>query len=143
MLDLRVRKQCENASRIASFLSDHHVVEHVNYPGLPGSSDFERATKLFDSFGGMLSLELKGGIDVADKFINALSIPIHTVSLGSVESLVIRPAVTAYASVPAEERMKLGISDRLIRLSVGIEDADDLIRDMNRALAVVDTLVPK
>ena len=82
----------------------------------------------------MLSFELHGGVDAAEAFLGQVEIPILAVSLGGVESLIIRPSVTAYANVPADERKRLGVRDGLIRLSVGIEDADELIADLDQAL---------
>jgi cystathionine beta-lyase/cystathionine gamma-synthase len=131
---LRVRRQNESALKIARFLASAPAVIRVNYPGLPAHRGHDRARELFEGFGGMLSFELAGGVDAALRFLGQVSIPIVAVSLGGVESLIIRPAATAYANVPADERMRLGITDSLIRLSVGIEDADELIADLRRAL---------
>jgi cystathionine beta-lyase/cystathionine gamma-synthase len=133
-LPLRVFRQNETALRIARFLADHPAVAGVNYPGLPTNPGHERARRLFAGFGGMVSFELHGGVEAAERLLGRLTIPLVAVSLGGVESLVIRPAVTAYADVAAEERGRLGVTDGLIRLSVGIENADELIADFTQAL---------
>jgi cystathionine gamma-synthase/cystathionine gamma-lyase/cystathionine beta-lyase len=133
-LVLRVRHQNESAQCIAQRLAGHREVEHVSYPGLPDHPDHERARRLLQGFGGMMSVRLHGGVAAAERFLERLTIPIHAASLGGVETLVIRPAQTAYASVPADERRRLGVTDDLIRLSVGIEDTDELWEDLERAL---------
>ena len=131
---LRVRQQNQSALLIARFLEAHPAVTRVNYPGLESHPAHERARALFDGFGGMLSFELAGGVTAADRFLERVTIPIVAVSLGGVESLVIRPAITAYANVPRPERERLGVSEGLVRLSVGIEDTDELINDLRAAL---------
>jgi cystathionine beta-lyase/cystathionine gamma-synthase len=131
---LRVRQQCASALKIARFLDDLPAVTRVNYPGLPANPGHDRARELFAGFGGMLSFEIDGGVEAAERFLKRVTIPIVAVSLGGVESLIIRPAATAYANVPADERARLGVTDGLIRLSVGIEDADELIADLETAL---------
>ncbi len=131
---LRVRQQNESALLIARFLEQHPSVDRVNYPGLESHPAHRRACDLFDGFGGMLSFELTGGLDAADHLLQRVTIPIVAVSLGGVESLIIRPAATAYANVEPEERLRLGVRDCLIRLSVGIEDTNDLIGDLRQAL---------
>ncbi len=131
---LRVRQQNQSALLIARFLEAHPAVTRVNYPGLESHPAHERARALFDGFGGMLSFELAGGVTAADRFLERVTIPIVAVSLGGVESLVIRPAATAYANVPRQERERLGVSEGLVRLSVGIEDTDELIDDLRAAL---------
>ncbi|MHC5005714.1 MAG: trans-sulfuration enzyme family protein, partial [Planctomycetota bacterium] len=136
-LGLRVARQNESALRVAAALEAHPAVERVNYPGLPSHPGHERARRLFRGFGGMISFELDGGAGAAESFIERLAIPIHAASLGGVESLVIRPATTAYANVPPEERTRLGVTDGLIRMSVGIEDPDELVADVRGALDAV------
>ena len=131
---LRVRQQNQSALLIARFLEAHPAVTRVNYPGLESHPAHERARALFDGFGGMLSFELAGGVAAADRFLERVTIPIVAVSLGGVESLAIRPAATAYANVPRQERERLGVSEGLVRLSVGIEDTDELINDLRAAL---------
>ncbi|MHC5023079.1 MAG: trans-sulfuration enzyme family protein [Planctomycetota bacterium] len=134
-LALRVRHQNSSAGRIARFLDEHPAVARVNYPGLESHPGHDRARALFDGFGGMLSFEPAGDNDAAARLLDRVNIPLHAVSLGGVESLIVRPAVTAYANVPADERARLGVGDTLVRLSVGIEDADELIADLDHALA--------
>jgi len=133
-LAVRMRQHNEGAMRIAGFLSGHPRVENVNYPGLPDHPQHDRAARLFTGFGGMLSFELKGDAQSADRFIGALKIPIIAPSLGGVESLITRPATTSHAGLSPKDRAKLGISDRLIRLSVGIEAVEDLLEDFDSAL---------
>jgi cystathionine beta-lyase/cystathionine gamma-synthase len=132
-LPLRVKYQNESALRIAKFLEGRDEVQRVNYPGLASHPQHERAARLFEGFGGMLSFELKGGKEAANRFFHSVTIPIITVSLGSVETLMTIPAITSHAGVSQEDLGKLGITDGLIRLSVGIEATDDLIRDFSRA----------
>ncbi len=131
---LRVRQQNESALLIARFLEQHPSVDRVNYPGLESHPAHRRACDLFDGFGGMLSFELTGGLDAAERLLQRVTIPIVAVSLGGVESLIIRPAATTYANVEPAERLRLGVRDGLIRLSVGIEDTTELIGDLRQAL---------
>ena len=133
-LALRMKKQCENALLIAHFLENHPQVKKVNFPGLESSSSFERAQEYLCGFGAMLSFEIDGDVDQADQFINLLQYAISAPSLGGVESLVTRPVTTSHALMDKAEREIAGISDRLIRFSVGIEAADDLIADLQQAL---------
>ena len=133
-LALRVRRQNESALSIARCLHEHPRIERVNYPGLPHNPGHAFAAALFDGFGGMLSFEIDGGLPAAQRFISRLTIPVNAVSLGGVESLVILPAVTAYASTPRDQREALGITDGLVRLSVGIEDPAELLDDIKQAL---------
>jgi len=129
-LALRVRYQNESALKIARFLESNNLVTKVNYPGLESSPYFNRACKLFSGCGGMISFELK---IPAESFIKNLNIPAYAPSLGGVESLIILPAKTSHAGLTIEEREKSGISENLVRLSVGIESTDDLIDDFKQA----------
>jgi cystathionine beta-lyase/cystathionine gamma-synthase len=133
-LPVRVREQNATAMRLASFLEAHPKVARVNYPGLESHLQHERAARLFDGFGGMFSFELKGGIQEAKTFLSRLTIPAHAASLGGVESLAVRPAAATHGGVSPEERARSGISDTLIRFSVGLEDVEDLLRDLDQAL---------
>jgi cystathionine beta-lyase/cystathionine gamma-synthase len=133
-LAVRVRYQNESALKIARFLEQHPKVAKVNYPGLESHPNHLRACELFDGFGGVLSFELQGGVKAADAFIANATIPICAPSLGGVESLITRPATTSHSGMSPEERARAGISDDLIRLSVGLEAADDLIEDFEGAL---------
>ena len=134
-LALRVRYQNESARKIARFLEIHPAVEKVNHPGLESNPNYERASKLFEGFGGMISFELKGGVAAAERFMKGVKIPIIAPSLGGVETLMTRPATTSHLGMSAKDRLKLGISDSLIRLSVGIEATEDLIDDFEQALS--------
>lgn len=133
-LALRMRYQNESAMRIAHFLESHPAVERVNHPGLESSRGHRHAVELFDGYGGMLSFEVKGDTQLADEFIRNTTLPIVAPSLGGVETLITRPAITSHAGMSREDREALGISDRLIRLSVGIEATEDLIADLDQAL---------
>ena len=133
-LVLRVRKQNENALVLARFLEAHPAVDGVNYPGLETHPQQGRARKLFSGFGGMLSFEARGGVVAAESLLNRLRIPRSAPSLGGVETLITRPATTSHAGVPPEERLRMGISDSLVRVSVGIEDAEDLVDDFEQGL---------
>jgi cystathionine beta-lyase/cystathionine gamma-synthase len=136
-LALRVRFQNASAQKIAEFLENHPVVKHVNYPGLPSYAFHSWAKEWLDGFGGMLSFEIKGGPDRAKQFMDNTSIPLIAPSLGGVETLLTRPAATSHSGMSAENRARMGISDSLIRMSVGIESTEDIIADFKQAL---DTL---
>ncbi len=134
-LALRVRHQGTSALALASHLESHPEVTRVNYPGLESHPHHARAAELFDGFGGMLSFELEGGREAAERFMKEVRIPLYAPSLGGVETLMTFPAKTSHANVAAEERERLGISEGLIRISVGIENTEDLIADFARGLA--------
>ena len=136
-LAVRVRYQNESALKIAKFLHDHPTVEKVNYPGLDAHPQHVRAGELFDGFGGMLSFELKGGAKTAQEFMQHTTLPIIAPSLGGVETLLTLPAKTSHSGMSAEDRKALGISDGLIRMSVGIEGTEDIIEDFQQALSVI------
>jgi len=133
-LAVRMNYQNKSALRLARFLENHPLVEKVNYPGLESHPRYSRACKLFDGFGGMLSFEVRGGVEAAERFIQNTTLPISAPSLGGVESLITRPATTSHSGLSPEERHNLGISDGLIRVSVGIEATDDLVADFEQAL---------
>lgn len=133
-LAVRLRHQNESALRVAHFLETHAAVAGVNYPGLESHPQHERARSIFRGFGGMLSFELPGGVAQADRLIASLTLPLSAPSLGGPETLITRPAATSHAGIAPEERRRLGISDGLIRLSVGLEATEDLIEDLDRAL---------
>jgi len=135
-LDLRVKRQNESALRIARYLAVHPAVARVCYPGLESHPGHARAARLFDGFGGMVSFEMKGGVEAAERFMKAVRLPIIAPSLGSVETLMTRPATTSHLSMAPEDRKRIGIADGLIRLSVGIEAAADLLVDFEQALQV-------
>ena len=133
-LAVRVRQQNQSALKLARFLESHPAVERVNYPGLASHPDHERAARLLDGFGGMLSFEPKGGVAAADRCLARLTLPYVAPSLGGVESLVTRPATTSHSGMSPKDRAKAGISDQLIRVSVGLEALEDLIADFAQAL---------
>jgi cystathionine beta-lyase/cystathionine gamma-synthase len=133
-LGLRVAWQNDAALRLAKALEAHSRVQRVHYPGLASHPQHALAKELFRGFGGMLSFELDASVEETDRFIKRLTLPICAPSLGGVESLVTRPATTSHVSLAREERLKQGISDSLVRVSVGIEDPDDLIADFQKAL---------
>jgi cystathionine gamma-lyase len=134
-LHVRMARHEQNAMKVAEFLSRHPKAGHVVYPGLPSHPQHGLAKKQMKGFGGMLTFEIKGGLPVARKFLKAVKIFACAESLGGVESLIEHPAIMTHASVPPETRAALGISDGFIRLSVGIEDAQDLVDDLTQALA--------
>ena len=134
-LALRVRHQNASALRVAQFLESHRAVAKVNYPGLESYSRHRRARELFDGFGGMLSFEVKGGVDAAEGFMKKTMLPIVAPSLGGVETLLTRPATTSHAGVSRADRERIGITDSLIRVSIGIEATEDIITDFDQALA--------
>jgi len=133
-LAVRVRQQNLSAMEIARFLESRTEVERVHYPGLASHPQHNRAKELFDGFGGMLSFELKGGVEEAERFIRNTTIPISAPSLGGVESLITRPVTTSHACLSPEECKQVGISESLIRLSVGLEATADLVSDFDQAL---------
>ena len=133
-LAVRVKFQNESTLTIARFLKDHSAVARVHYPGLETHHRHVRARELFDGFGGVLSFELKGGVEQAQQFMRRTTVPISAPSLGGVETLITRPVTTSHSGMSSEDRQRLGISDRLIRLSVGIEATEDIIQDFGQAL---------
>ncbi|HEX5735327.1 MAG TPA: aminotransferase class I/II-fold pyridoxal phosphate-dependent enzyme [Blastocatellia bacterium] len=133
-LALRVNRQNESALKLAQFLEGHPAVEKVNYAGLESHPRHQRARELFDGFGGVLSFTLAGGIDAAERLIARVRLPICAPSLGGVETLITRPATTSHSGMSREDRERLGISDSLVRVSVGIEAIDELIEDFDQAL---------
>ncbi len=133
-LHVRMQRHAENAAKVAAFLSEHPKAGKVNWPGLASHPQHALAKKQMKGFGGMMTFEIKGGLEAARKFLQTVKVFACAESLGGVESLIEHPAIMTHASVPKENREKLGISDGLIRLSVGIEDAADLIDDLRQAL---------
>ena len=134
-LHLRMERHCSNAKRIAEYLISHHVVDKVYWPGLPGHPNHEVAKKQMKDFGGMISFTLKdNSLKAAISLITKTRIFTLAESLGGVESLVCHPATMTHASIPEEERKKTGVVNSLIRLSVGVEDVDDLLDDLEQAM---------
>lgn len=134
-LSIRMRQHCENASSLAPWLEKHPAVTKVIYPGLPTHPQFELAREQMHGFGGMISMVIRGGLDGASRFLARCELFTLAESLGGVESLIEHPAIMTHASIPAETRNALGIEDGFIRLSVGIEDIDDLKADLDYALS--------
>ena len=133
-LALRVQAQNATALALARFLAGHPAVAAVNYPGLPAHPDHGHAAKLLSGFGGMLSLRLHGGEPAARALLDTVTLAYSAPSLGGVESLITQPAITSHAGMSAEDREKIGITDDLVRISCGIESAEDLIADFGQAL---------
>ena len=134
-LALRMERHCANAEAVAAFLEGHHKVERVYFPGLASHPQHALAKRQMHGFGGMVTAILKGGMEASRRFLERVEIFALAESLGGVESLIEHPALMTHASLPAAQRDQLGIGDGLVRLSVGIEDADDLIADLAQALA--------
>ncbi len=136
-LAVRMDRHNENATTISELLAKQPKVEKVNYPGLPDHPQRSIIKRQMRGNGGMLSFQLKGGFNQCKKLLNSLRVFTVAESLGGVESLIEHPASMTHASVPRERRLRLGISDNLIRVSVGIEDAEDLVQDLDRGFKVV------
>jgi len=133
-LGVRYRHQCATSLAVARFLEDHPSVAGVNHPGLASHPQHARARELFAYFGAMLSFEPKGGAGAAERMFSRLTIPLHAPSLGGPETLVTRPAASSHVGLTVEERARIGISDGLVRVSIGLEAPEDLIEDFDRAL---------
>jgi len=133
-LALRVRHQNASALAIARFLEEHPAVSRVHYPGLASHPDSARARAWFEGAGGLISFELHGGVSAAERFFARARIPAWAPSLGGVETLMTRPSLTSHSGLSAEERHRLGISDALVRISIGIESTDDIIEDFTASL---------
>ena len=133
-LHIRVQRHCENGMKVAEFLDNHPLVERVYYPGLPSHPFHDIAKKQMSGFGGMVSFTFKSGLKAdAIKFLENLKVFTLAESLGGVESLANHPALMTHASIPEDKRKEVGISDDLVRLSVGIEDIEDLLADLEQA----------
>jgi len=133
-LSLRVDRHCDNAQNIAEFLESHPKVERVTYPGLKSHPQHDIANEQMDGFSGMISMELKGGIPAGITLMNSLELCYLAESLGAVETMITHPATMTHADVPKEERLARGLTDGLVRLSVGIEDKEDIVKDLDKAL---------
>ncbi len=133
-LSIRMKRHCENALSIAEFLENHPSVEKVTYPGLSSHPQHNIAKDQMDDYSGMISMELKNGIPAGISLMNNLKLCSLAESLGSVETMITHPATMTHADVPKEERLARGLTDGLVRLSVGIEDKDDIIEDLDQAL---------
>jgi len=138
-LALRMERQCNNALEVARFLQEHTAVERVHYPGLPNHPQYELATRMFRNqrYGGLLAFELKEQTrEAAYRFMDKLQLCLPATTLGDVYSEVSYPPMSSHRNLTASERQKFGITDGCIRLSVGIEDVNDIIRDLDRALTI-------
>jgi cystathionine gamma-lyase len=133
-LPLRMERHCENAAAVADYLAGHEKIERVYYPGLASHPNHEVAARQMRGFGGMVSAVIRGGVEPARRFLERCEIFSLAESLGGVESLIEHPAIMTHASIPAEIRARIGVDDGLVRLSVGVEDVDDLIADLGNAL---------
>ena len=133
-LTLRMDRHCSNALAIAQYLERHPAIESVTYPGLPSFAQYTLASRQMKQSGGMIAFELKGGLETGRHFMNALQLFSRAVSLGSAESLAQHPASMTHSTYTREERARHGISEGLVRLSVGLEDIDDLLADITQAL---------
>lgn len=133
-LDVRVRRQNANAMQLATWCAARKEIKRVHYPGLLDHPDHEVARKTLDGYGSMMAIELTGGGKATERFLRRLKIFQHAASLGGVDSLICEPRYTSHARLSSEERAKIGVPDGFIRVSVGIEDVDDLIADVEQAL---------
>lgn len=138
-LSLRMEAHSRNALKIAQYLENHPKISFVYYPGLPSHKDHELAKKyLKKGYGGMISFEVKSGLEGGKKFVESLKLINLAVSLGGVESLISQPATMTHVGVSKEKREEIGITDGFIRFSVGIENPDDIIKDIEQALSKID-----
>jgi cystathionine beta-lyase/cystathionine gamma-synthase len=133
-LDVRVQRCNENAMRVAEWCAARPEISKVHYVGLPDHRDHAIAKKMLDGFGGLLAIELAGGGAAADKFVRSVRLITYAASLGGVDTLVIEPRYSSHAHMTSEARAAIGIPDGFLRLSIGIEDADDIIADIEQAL---------
>ncbi len=131
---LRIERHCQNALKVAQFLENHKNIQKVIYPGLKSHPQYEIAQKQMKNGGAMLAFEVKGGKDDAFKFMNGLNIIDISNNLGDAKSLITHPATTTHSNIEEDERQKLGITQNMCRLSVGLESAEDLINDLKTAL---------
>ncbi len=134
-LSLRMKQHSSNALSVAQYLEDHSQISKVNYPGLPTHRDHELATRQMKGFGGMLSFEVSGGLDAAVSFMRKLNFCVMAPTMGDVDTLVLHPASMSHINIKRELRLREGITDGLVRLSVGIEDVEDIIADLDQALS--------
>jgi cystathionine beta-lyase/cystathionine gamma-synthase len=129
-----VRRQNETALRVAEWCANRKEVKRVHYPGLKDHVDHKTATDLLDGFGGMLAIELSGGGKAADKFVRKLRLIQYAASLGGVDTILSEPRYSSHAKMTSEQRTKAGIPDGFMRVSIGLEEADDIIADIEQAL---------
>ncbi|MEC1523865.1 PLP-dependent aspartate aminotransferase family protein [Neobacillus niacini] len=134
-MGLRMKQHCSNAQKVAEYLENNEAVQKVYYPGLRSHPQHQLAKRQMKGMGGIVSFEVRGGFSAGKQFINQLNLAMISFSLGDPETLVQHPASMTHFSIPENERLKFGISDGLIRLSVGLEDSKDIIADLEQALA--------
>jgi len=133
-LEIRMQRHCHNAMEVAGFLEQHPAINKVNYLGLPSHPDYYTASKQMQHPGAMLSFEMKDGLEAAKNFIDKLQMCIRAVSLGTCDTLLCHPASMTHHGVPKDKREHYGITDGLIRMSVGIENVQDILMDLDQAL---------
>ena len=136
-LGVRMDRHCSNAMEVAKYLESHPKIEKVIYPGLESHPQHELAKKQMKLFGAIIAFEVKGGVDAGRKLMNSVKLCSLAVSLGDTETLIEHPASMTHSPVPKEERLKAGITDGMVRLSVGLEDYEDIIKDLDEALALI------
>ena len=129
-----MQRHCDNSTAVADFLNNHPAIAKVNYNGLKDHPDYAVSQRQMKHAGAMMSFEVKGGFHAGVKFMNALQMCTRTVSLGTCDTLLSHPASMSHSSVPRENRLEYGITDGLIRLSVGIENIEDILEDFTQAL---------
>ncbi|ASN04387.1 trans-sulfuration enzyme family protein [Virgibacillus necropolis] len=139
-MGIRLKQHVENAKKVSEFLNGHRGISKVFYPGLPSHRQHSLAKQQMKGYGGIISFELKGGFETGVEFINHLKLAMISFSLGDPETLVQHPASMTHNSIPTEQRVEFGITDGLIRLSVGLEDANDIIDDLDQALTKASTI---
>lgn len=137
-LGIRMERHCYNAQKVAEYLEKHPLIEEVYYPGLSSHPQHQLAKKQMDGFGGIITFELKGGLEAGKVLMNSVKMISLAVSLGCVDSLIQHPASMTHSPVPREERLKAGITDGQVRLSVGLGDVEDIIDDLDQALKEVE-----
>ena len=135
--ELRMRRHCENAMKVAEYLEAHDKIEKVYYPGLKSHDGYEVASKQMEAFGGILAFELKGGFEAGKTLLNNVKMAALAVSLGDAETLIQHPASMTHSPYTKEERLAAGITDGLVRLSVGLENIEDIIADLEYGLAQI------
>jgi cystathionine beta-lyase/cystathionine gamma-synthase len=134
-LDVRMERHSKNGMAVAKWAENHPSIVKVSYPGLKSHPDYRLAEKLLDNYGGMMGLEIKGGVKAAEKFLKKLRVVTHAPSLAGAESLISEPRLTSHTHLTSEERAKHGIPDGFVRLSCGIENSEDIIADLEQALS--------
>ncbi|RMG83514.1 MAG: aminotransferase class I/II-fold pyridoxal phosphate-dependent enzyme, partial [Chloroflexi bacterium] len=136
-LGLRVRQQNATAQAVAEYLESHPAIERVWYPGLASHPDHDIAVRQMEGFGGVVSFEVVGDLETTSRFIDRMRIPYIAPSLGGVESLIEQPSIMSFYELSTEERLALGMKDNLVRFAIGIEDADDILNDLEQALSFI------